>query len=90
MLSETRVKNPYRRSKATMICLGLGIVGLLITWFHIAQSQQLLWDHGIHEFDNGFWAQMIAGAFLNPLCWAGLYGIYRWMRDSLRDASPPA
>lgn len=88
MLRETRVKNLHRRSKVTMICLGLGIVGLLGTWFHLVQSQRLLWDHGVHEFDDGFWVLMSAGPLFNPLCWAGLYGIYRWMRASRRDAYP--
>jgi hypothetical protein len=75
MLNETLVKHPRRLKKVVMICLGLGILGILGSCMLTVQLV------GLNAFDeNSFWVWMGSSLIANPLCWAGLYGIYRLRR----------
>jgi hypothetical protein len=75
MLNETLVKHPRRLSKVVMICLGLGILGILGSCMLTVQLV------GLNAFDeNSFWVWLGSSIIANPLCWAGLYGIYRLRR----------
>lgn len=80
MLNEATTKHPPHVPKVAIFCLGLGIIGLVTTWLLTLQTQQVLWDLGIREYEHGFWIQMSTAPLFNPLCWAGLYGIYRLRR----------
>ena len=75
MLNKTLVKHPHRVSKVAMICLGLGILGILSSCI---LTVQLVAANAFNE--NSFWVWMGSSLIANPLCWAGLYGIYRLRR----------